>query len=534
MPLVVERGVSLAKTKKEKIDELSAALLAAIEAPVPVNPTCHISKSKYMAGVQCSKREYLQVRHPELAEDVDDGSMKQGIEVGALARRAFPGGVLVAADYKHLSDAIRDTRELVANPEIPAIYEATFEHSGVLVRTDVVTRNAKGFHLTEVKSSTKIKPEHTDDVSIQRFVMAGCGVHVENTNVMHLSRDYVYDGAVGADGQNAYDISRLFATEEVQPYGEGQVTRTLDEQFKMLAQPQPPSVESNVECTSPYYCEFYGLCHPVWPDDDVRSLPIAGCKIEALRSAGITLIDQLPSPIILMEEFHLTKKECRFALGAKEKRVRVAPELAGELKALRYPLYFMDFETVFPALPLFAGLRPYDQLPFQWSVHLLSKPGAEPEHHGFLATDTNDPRREFITSLCAVMGDSGNIVAYNQTFESLRLSELAAWLPEFTPRITNIQARLWDLLPAVRKHVYHPAFGGSFSLKYVLPALVPEMTYEGMDVANGTDAGVAWEKLLRGGLDQSEREKTRKALLDYCSQDTLAMVKLIDKLKTRN
>jgi hypothetical protein len=269
----------------------------------------------------------------------------------------------------------------------------------------------------------------------------------------------------------------------------------------------------------------------VWPDVDVRSLPIAGRKIEALRSGGITLIDQLPNPIILMEQFHLTKKECRFALGAKEKGVRIAPDHAAELETLRYPLYFMDFETVFPALPLFGGLRPYDQLPFQWSVHVLSEPGAEPVHHEFLATDASDPRRQFISSLCAVVSESGHIVVYNQTFESQRLKELAAWLPEFAPRITNIQSRLWDLLPVMRAHVYHPKFAGSFSLKYVLPALVPDMAYEGMDIGNGTDAGVAWERLVRGGLNPVEREKIRSALLAYCSQDTLAMVRLLEALR---
>jgi hypothetical protein len=260
-------------------------------------------------------------------------------------------------------------------------------------------------------------------------------------------------------------------------------------------------------------------------------LPIAGYKIEALRSSGVTLIDQLPTQIVLREHFRLTAKECRFALAAKEKVVRIAPELAAELETLRYPLYFMDFETVFPALPLFAGLRPYDQLPFQWSVHVLDTPDAEPKHYEFLATDTNDPRREFITSLCAVMGDSGNIVAYNQTFESLRLSELATWLPEFAERIKNIQGRMWDLLPAVRKHVYHSAFKGSYSLKYVLPALVPQMTYDGMDVSNGTEAGLAWESLVRGNLDHVERDKIKKALLEYCGQDTLAMVRLLQQLR---
>jgi predicted RecB family nuclease len=148
-----------------------------------------------------------------------------------------------------------------------------------------------------------------------------------------------------------------------------------------------------------------------------------------------------------------------------------------------------------------------------------------------LETDSNDPRREFISSLCTALGDRGSIVVY-AAFESQRLSELAAWLPEFTERIKSIQTRLWDLLPVVRNHVYHPAFAGSYSLKAVLPALVPELTYEGMAVANGQDAGLAWESLVRGNLDQVERDKTRKALLDYCGKDTLALLSLLERLRS--
>ncbi len=159
-----------------------------------------------------------------------------------------------------------------------------------------------------------------------------------------------------------------------------------------------------------------------------------------------------------------------------------------------------------------------------------SQPGAEPEHYEFLATDASDPRREFISSLCDALGESGSIVVYS-SFESQRLSELASWFPEFADRINAIQARLFDLLPVVREHTYHPAFAGSYSIKSVLPALVPEMTYDGMEVANGQDAGLAWESLVRGGLDASERDRIRKALLDYCGQDTLAMVRLLEKLK---
>jgi hypothetical protein len=191
-------------------------------------------------------------------------------------------------------------------------------------------------------------------------------------------------------------------------------------------------------------------------------------------------------------------------------------------------LYFADFETVNRAIP--SGMRPYDHLPFQWSVHVQRQPGAEPEHYEFLATNASDPRREFISSLCAALGESGSILVYS-SFESQRLGELASWFPEFADRINAIQARFFDLLLVAREYTYHPAYAGSYSIKMVLPALVPEMTYDGMEVANGQAAGLAWESLVRGGLGRDEHERIRKALLDYCGQDTLAMVRLLDRLK---
>jgi hypothetical protein len=207
-----------------------------------------------------------------------------------------------------------------------------------------------------------------------------------------------------------------------------------------------------------------------------------------------------------------------------------SPEIGEELSKLKYPLYFADFETVNPALPRFAGMRPYDQIPFQWSVHVQREPGATPEHFEFLATDRSDPRPSFVSALCDSLGERGSIVVYSQQFESQRLLDLASWLPEFSGRINKIQRRLWDLLPIVRDHVYHPAFCGSYSLKSVLPALVPEMTYEGMEVADGQSAGLAWESIVAGECSEAESQQKRKALLDYCGQDTLGMVRLAEKL----
>jgi predicted RecB family nuclease len=184
------------------------------------------------------------------------------------------------------------------------------------------------------------------------------------------------------------------------------------------------------------------------------------------------------------------------------------------------------------ALPTFPGMRPYGHLPFQWSVHVQRQPGAEPEHYEFLATVSSDPRREFISSLCSALGETGSIVVYS-SFEHKRLSDLAGWLPEYAERINAIQARLFDLLPIVREHTYHPAYAGSYSIKSVLPALVPEMTYDGMEVANGQQAGVAWESFVRDGLDSGERERIRKALLRYCAQDTLALWMLLHRIQRR-
>jgi hypothetical protein len=190
----------------------------------------------------------------------------------------------------------------------------------------------------------------------------------------------------------------------------------------------------------------------------------------------------------------------------------------------------MDFETLNPALPRFAGMSPYDPIPFQWSVHVRKTPGGRPEHNEFLAEDESDPRLLFLTSLLEVLGPKGHVIVYNRGFESQRLKELADWLPEYAGRIAQVRARLWDLLDAVRKNVYHPRFRGSFSLKSVLPALIPDMSYEGMEVSEGEEAGLAWEKMVRGQLSAKEKAKLRKALLDYCSQDTLAMVRVLDVL----
>jgi hypothetical protein len=340
---------------------------------------------------------------------------------------------------------------------------------------------------------------------------------------MHLNRDYVYDG-------RSYDAHKLFTTEDRtrRVLGLGsELPGLLRAQRRALAQDEPPDVEPGSQCGDPYECEFFDHCNPAPPKTHISFLPrLSEKKMQDLLDLGVNLIEQIP------DDFPLTEIQARVCTAVKTGHPWTSGTLAEELSRLKYPLYFMDFESLYPAIPRYAGMRPYSHIPFQWSVHRQLGPDAAPEHFEFLADDDRDPRREFVSSLCDALDRRGPIIVYNATFESQRLREMADWLPEYAGAIARIQERLWDLWPFVKRHVYHPQFHGSFSLKTVLPALVPGLSYESMEVAHGDEAGLAWDQMIRSGVDASERQRLKSALLAYCGQDTLAMVKILDRLRT--
>jgi predicted RecB family nuclease len=289
--------------------------------------------------------------------------------------------------------------------------------------------------------------------------------------------------------------------------------------------PSAPEVAPGKQCHDPIECEFLVHCNPPLPDDHVLRIPrLHASAAEELAELGIDSIRHIP------DDFELTETQRHACDAVRTGEPWFGPDLATELGKLEYPLCFMDFESLNPALPRFAGMHPYQPFCFQFSVHKQREPKAELEHVEFIAKDASDPRRAFIELLIAVLGERGTIVVYNAGFECLRLSELAECLPKYAKQIKRIQKRIWDLLPVVRNHVYHPAFGGSFSLKAVLPALGPTMSYDGMEVADGQAAGIAWNALVDGKLSEVKRESTREALLEYCGKDTMAMVRLLSAL----
>ena len=256
------------------------------------------------------------------------------------------------------------------------------------------------------------------------------------------------------------------------------------------------------------------------------NLPRIGKKAEELIELGVESIHDIP------DDFPLTEIRSRACECLRKNKPHYDRELKDAIAALTYPVYFMDFETSFPALPRHAGMRPYDQITFQWSVHLQRNQHSKPEHYEFLQDDERDPRDAFITSLLSVLEKykDAPIVVYS-TFESTRLDDLSRWFPKYERSIEQVKNRLWDLLQVIRRHVYHPQFYGSFSIKNVLPALIPDMSYENMLVSDGMEAGLAYEKLIHEKLESKERQMLKDALLDYCKQDTMAMVKLLEHLR---
>ena len=485
-----------------------------------------LSKSRFLAGLQCHKRLYLLVHQPEIVGEPDEmaqAKIDEGMKVGQFARALFQKGALVEVRNGNLEKAIAETSRLMRDSKTLAIFEATFDHMKVLVRVDILQRvgRGNGWKLIEVKSSSNRKDYYLADVAIQRFVLDGLGFKVDPC-LMLLNREYVYDG-------KSYDLEKLFkivdVTAETDVLMEG-IPPEIQAQLEVLSQDTIPDIQPGPQCVKPFQCEFFNLCNKPVPADDISCLPrISPSKLEQLEDLGVNSIRDIPA------DFSLTKYQQHARVAAVSGKAWFSKDLKKKLGELKYPLYFMDFETLGPAIPRFAGMRPYDQIPFQWSVHVRRKPGSQLEHYEFLAEDTNDPRLNFLGSLLRVIGPNGHVIVYNQSFESGILGKLSECFPEYNPAIIQLQARLWDLLPVIRSHTYHMDYRGFFSIKDVLPALVPEMAYEGMGVKEGQQAGVVWDAMIHGRFSEKEKEKARQDLLAYCCQDTLAMVRLLEVLE---
>lgn len=483
-----------------------------------------LSKSRFIAGLQCHKRLYLECYHYDERDEITSAQQAifdSGTKVGDLARKYIPDGILIDEDHTQQVQANDRTADLVKQGDVEAIYEAGFTFDDIKIRVDILRNNHDGtYDIIEVKSSTKPKDEHIDDIAIQTYVLKGCGIELKNYFLMTIDSSYEYQGG-------EYEVEKLFKlhdlTEQVDEKMD-QVLASLNEMRKPLQEASAPCREIGGHCKKPYTCSFYSYCHKGLPEDHITKLPrISEKNIKLLRSQNIQRIPEIP------DDFSkLTATQFRARESVINKSVFYGQDLYNELRDLVFPLYFIDFETFNPALPAYIGTRPYLQVPFQWSTHILSSDG-KLDHHEFLANGLDDPRILFAESLIDVLADQGTILVYS-SFEKSRLNEIAKVYPDLQDKLEAITDRFIDLLALLRRDFYHPDFRGSFSIKTVLPALVPDLRYDGLGIKEGATAAASFEKSLQPDCPEIERKRIRGDLLAYCKQDTLAMVEIYKAL----
>jgi hypothetical protein len=480
----------------------------------------NLSKTRFCTGLQCVKQLWWRLHEPDAPELVASPSLQSvfdtGHRVGELAQAEFPGGQLIVHEHGEIAAKVADTAAALKG-EAPAIFEASFLAEGVFVAVDVLERHRQGHTLVEVKSTLDVKDAHIPDVAIQLHVLRAAGLDVPRAHLMHLDRTCRHP-----------DLSKLFRRQDVTRQAEAflpAVPGHLRRMRKALAG-DLPAIEPGPHCAKPYPCPFASRCMPEVPDDHVSTLYKGGRRALALLDDGIESIHDIP------DDAELPAIAARQARAVKAGNVVVEPGLAGTLEKLAFPIAFLDFETVMPAIPVWSGCGPYTQVPVQVSCHVVDARGAV-IHYEYLAEGDDDPRPAMAEAVVEACGGARSVVAYNAGFEKRCIEHLAEAVPGRRTELLAIAARLVDLLRIVRRYVYHPAFRGEFGMKVVGPALVKGLAYDELAIGDGATAAAVLQELLLGGDDMigAERETLRTQLLAYCAQDTIAMVKVVERLR---
>lgn len=488
-----------------------------------------LSKSKLLAYRQCPKRLWLEIHAPELKVESAEAQARldQGTEVGVLARFLYdPDEIgesvnLQGDGWSH----IFSKTEFLLNRSIP-VFEASFEADGAMCMVDVLlpgkTGKRKTWRLVEVKSSTKVKDYHLDDIAFQAFVAKAAGLQLNSVALAHVNSDWVYKN----DGDYRGLLTEVDLTQEA--FGRAdKVAQWVDTAKAVARERKAPEVGVGEQCKAPFECAFLSHCrsqqaqpeHPVHWLPRTQSKALKGHLAELASQELREVSDDFLNPI------QLRVKECSIT-GKSHFDAEGAAGLLKQFKAHKPPLYFLDFETVQQAIPRWTGTRPYQQIPFQFSCHYLGKSG-KLSHTEFLDLSGDDPSKPLAQALIEACGTQGAILAYSADFERSRIRELALRFPQLKASLLAIVERIVDLLPVAQQHYYHPDMQGSWSIKKLLPCVVPSLSYEVLDgVQNGGDAVAAYLEATDVFEDQENHAAIETQLLRYCELDTYAMVRL--------
>jgi len=457
------------------------------------------------------------INQPELAKTSKSPLAETGIVVGEQARKEFSDGAHVNR-FQNNADPFAETESYLNNDNVNAIFEAGFRYQDTEVFVDILERDGSKWNLVEVKSSSSVKDEYIDDVTVQYMVLSNAGIPINRIELMYLNKDFVYQGND--------DYRGLFIREEISekviPHTQ-HIAQAI-EQIRQTLTDTEPLGHVDGYCKKPYPCEFKTYCEKQDGDYPVSWLPNAAVAIRKLYDNGIYDIRDIPADM-LTSETHL--KVRRITIDGQPE---LDPSAAKILRKLNYPRYYLDFETINFSIPIWKGTRPNQQLPFQWSCHIQQEDGTT-THKEFLDVSGNDPRREFAESLIEACGTEGPVIVYNQTFEKGVIKSLAELYLNLSEQLLAINARVFDLLPVMKQYYYHPDMKGSWSIKNVLSCLVPDLRYTDLgEVQDGLMAQSAYFKIINGKLSEKERDSLYVDLQEYCKLDTYAMLAIIDKV----
>ena len=485
-----------------------------------------LSKSLYIRGLQCEKSLWLKKKKTEVLQAPDDSAQAvfdTGTSVGELACELFGGGKRI--EYTGDFNAqMAKTKELIERGT-KVIYEATFCFDGILVMVDILRICEDGLIINEVKSSTSVKEVYIDDASIQYYVISSLGYKVSAVNIIHIDNTYVRGEKL--------ELEKLFHAEDVTEQiiqKQAEIPQILSKFDEILSKDAEPEVDIGPHCSDPYHCDAWEYC---WREQ--RGIPeYSVFNISRLRSDkkfelyknGVVKFEDIKDPSIFN-----ASQQIQIRSELSKEQIIDKEAIKEFLNTLSYPLYHLDFETFQQAVPEFVGLSPYEQIPFQFSIHKEDGRG-NLEHFEFLAEVGADPRYELALNLIKFIPQDACVLAYNMSFEKRVIRQLALSYPQISSELMAIHDNIKDLMaPFASKSYYHPKMQGSYSIKYVLPALVPEFesAYKDLNlIHHGGEAMQAYEAMAY--MSVNERDAYKKALLVYCKLDTLAMVKVLEKL----
>lgn len=485
-----------------------------------------LSKSTFIRGLQCEKSLYLYKHHYQLKDPTPtslQAIFDQGTHIGKLAQGLFPNGEDASPEnHFRIMESVRKTMEFIARGD-SVIYEATFFYNDIVAALDILVKDASGWKAYEVKSSTKVSDTYVKDAAIQYYTITNSGIALQDISIVYINNQYVRNGELEID--KLFSIESVFdRVQDFLPLIPAEIKRLQG----VIGQNEAPIIDIGPHCSDPYDCDFKGTCWAHIPDYSVFDISrLKSTKKFELYRQGIISFDQIDATSVALNENQRLQVESE---RTGFTHIEAAP-IKEFTHALNFPLYFLDFETIGPAVPIYDGSRPYQQMVFQYSLHVKNTPRAEIDHFEYLANPEEDPRVGFVEQLIEDCGLEGDILVYNIGFERGKLNDLIDVFPQYSVEISNIIERLKDLMiPFQQKWYYTPEMKGSYSIKYVLPALVPELSYNSLDIKEGGTASNTFLSMVNGTFT-GDTNKVRGQLKEYCKMDTFAMVKILEKLQ---